>query len=228
MLDAPLKKMGRSHSTNLANANIIFFYEKPLDNSHSRNMYLSVHYYSPFTEMDFTTYPPIETKFNSCTQYYHYYKFKILGATKESAEILSISSPEDAYDKSKILEKKYFDSSKWKIWEEQKVDVMRNAIRLKFTQNPVLMQKLLMTADKLLIHDHPYDAFWYFSYDMRFIRGGTLPNSKNVLGDLLMEFRDAELKKSKIVPLESGEVYENGYIPNKPCPVFFGSCIYKI
>ncbi len=124
-------------------------------------MYLSVHYFSPFVDTDSPLAGAHEIVYNSCTHYYHSKKFETLGAYKESKEILSICSPEDAYDRSKILEKKFFTDPKWKDWEERKVDVMRTAIKLKFEQNPVLLQKLLITADKLLIEDHPTDSFWY-------------------------------------------------------------------
>lgn len=60
------------------------------------------------------------------------------------------------------------------------MDVMREAIKHKFDQNPYLKEKLLSTGDAELIEDSPEDMFW----------GGALEGSKNTLGGLLMELRD--------------------------------------
>ncbi len=97
-------------------------------------------------------------------------------------------------------------------WESVKVDVMRTALRAKFTQNPTLKQLLLSTGNSDLVHvvysrpcglliltslfdshtgEHilvdikPHDGFW-----------GTGPHGdgRNMLGVLLMELRD-ELRK---------------------------------
>ena len=168
MLLPSIHKLERSLSTTVMTTNIIYFYEKPMEKQHSQNMFLCVHYFSPFVEEATAdtngSSAPKAIMYNSCTQYYHYKKFEIIGAVKEAEEILSICEPEEAYDRSKVLEKKFFASPKWSIWEERKVSVMRNATRLKFEQNPVLMQKLLMTAGKMLIEDHPSDTFWYFAH----------------------------------------------------------------
>ncbi len=160
----PLSKPQRALSTFVLPTNILLFYERPLEKEHCINMFLSVHYFSPFFERLTDSNSPIKTRneqqYNSCTHYYHAKKFEILGAEDECKEILSISSPDEAYDRAKVLEKKFLTSPRWHEWEESKVDVMRTAIRLKFDQNPTLMQKLLMTGDKTLIEDHPTDAFW--------------------------------------------------------------------
>ena len=167
-MNTPLRRAERSLSSVVVPQNILFFYEKPLEKEHSRNMYLSVHYFSPFVDNPTNTHSPIsvqkQQQFNSCTHYYHSKKFETLGAEKEMRQILSISSPEEAYERSKMLEVPYFNIPKWKDWEERKVDVMRTAIRLKFEQNPTLMEKLLMTGDKSLIEDHPHDSFWFALY----------------------------------------------------------------
>jgi len=59
-------------------------------------------------------------------------------------------------------------------------------------------------------------------------RGGTLPDSKNVLGKLLMEYRDDALKQRKIVPLafEDGEFYDASYVPDKDSVCFVNHELY--
>lgn len=64
-------------------------------------------------------------------------------------------------------------------WEEIKVDVMRTALKLKFS-NPVLKAKLIATGDAELIEGNTWnDRFWG-------VCNGT---GKNMLGTLLMELR---------------------------------------
>lgn len=56
---------------------------------------------------------------------------------------------------------------------------MRRVLWAKFSQNAVLRMRLLETGSALLIDGDPNDAFW----------GGTLPNSQNMLGHILMSVR---------------------------------------
>jgi ribA/ribD-fused uncharacterized protein len=62
-------------------------------------------------------------------------------------------------------------------WETYKVQVMANALHLKFKQNPGLARKLLSTGDALLGEDSPTDMFWG-------VKG------KNQLGNLLAKVRE--------------------------------------
>ena len=66
-------------------------------------------------------------------------------------------------------------------WTEQKVSRMRKILRAKFTQNTLLMDKLLSTGDAQLVENSKTDSFW-----------GCGKNGKgqNTLGMLLMELRD--------------------------------------
>lgn len=64
-------------------------------------------------------------------------------------------------------------------WEEVKVDVMRTALQLKFS-NPALRAKLIATGDAELIEGNTWnDRFW----------GVCRGTGKNMLGLLLMELR---------------------------------------
>ena len=66
-------------------------------------------------------------------------------------------------------------------WFDVNVEVMRKAVRAKFTQNQGLKELLLSTGDHPLVQVKPGDWFW-----------GTGPdnNGKNMLGELLMELRE--------------------------------------
>jgi ribA/ribD-fused uncharacterized protein len=66
-------------------------------------------------------------------------------------------------------------------WEQVKDQMMYNALRYKFTQNPVCKQALLDTGDAELIEASPVDYYWAEGAD------GT---GKNMLGKLLVKLRE--------------------------------------
>ena len=71
-------------------------------------------------------------------------------------------------------------------WEEVKDEVMLQALRMKFSQNPKIAKELLATGDAILIEHTRNDDYWADGGD---------GSGKNKLGLLLMQVRD-ELKNS--------------------------------
>ena len=69
-------------------------------------------------------------------------------------------------------------------WEEIKDEVMLQALRMKFSQNPEIAKELLATGDALLIEHTRNDDYWADGGD---------GFGKNKLGLLLMQVRE-ELK----------------------------------
>lgn len=67
-------------------------------------------------------------------------------------------------------------------WDDVKDDVMRAALRAKFTQHPELRSLLLGTGDAVLVEHTRNDTYWADGGD------GT---GRNRLGELLMELRVA-------------------------------------
>jgi len=65
-------------------------------------------------------------------------------------------------------------------WNEVKVKRMKSVLKEKFSQHPVLKEKLLKTGDAILIEESNTDAFW---------GTGKKGTGKNMLGVLLMEVR---------------------------------------
>jgi len=65
-------------------------------------------------------------------------------------------------------------------WEEIKVHVMMEALRLKFRAYPGIRNLLLSTGNVLIVEDSPYDSYWGRGPD------GT---GKNALGKCLMALR---------------------------------------
>jgi len=66
-------------------------------------------------------------------------------------------------------------------WESVKVDVMRKAVREKFTQDPQLREMLLSTGDQELVEHTARDKYWGDGGDGR---------GRNILGRILMNVRE--------------------------------------
>ncbi len=66
-------------------------------------------------------------------------------------------------------------------WDAVKDDIMRQAVRAKFTQHADIRAALLGTGDEELIEDAKNDAYW---------GGGADGTGKNMLGKVLMEVCD--------------------------------------
>lgn len=69
-------------------------------------------------------------------------------------------------------------------WEDAKYDVMLDALRAKFGNNPKLKEVLLSTGDALIYEDSPYDKVWGTGE-----RGG-VGTGQNLLGKALMQVRN--------------------------------------
>jgi len=85
---------------------------------------------------------------------------------------------------SKIIANNYLRDNIRPDWHDIKIDIMRDVVMRKFTQNESLRDKLLKTGDKVLIEHRASDDFWGSGPDMK---------GKNWLGVILMETRE-ELK----------------------------------
>lgn len=64
-------------------------------------------------------------------------------------------------------------------WDDVKIDVMRFALKRKFTSNANAKDILLSTGSKLLVESSPFDFFWGYGDG----------SGQNILGKLLMELR---------------------------------------
>jgi ribA/ribD-fused uncharacterized protein len=71
-------------------------------------------------------------------------------------------------------------------WKSSRVELMRKALKAKFTQHPDLKLLLLSTKDAVLIEHSEKDSFW---------ADGGNGSGKNMLGHLLMEIRAELFKK---------------------------------
>ena len=68
-----------------------------------------------------------------------------------------------------------------KDWQEVKLSIMEELLRLKIEQNPYVLKKLLQTEDYLIVEDSPKDSFWGW---------GPNRDGENNLGKLWMKLRE--------------------------------------
>ena len=66
-------------------------------------------------------------------------------------------------------------------WDEIKVEIMEELLRLKIEQNPYVKKKLLQTKDYYIVEDSPKDTFWGW---------GPNRDGVNQLGKLWMKLRE--------------------------------------
>jgi N-glycosidase YbiA len=106
----------------------------------------------------------------------HYFQAQKFAGTEHAEAIRKTRSPMIAArmgrDRKKTLRRD---------WEAVKDDVMRDAVRAKFTQHPELRSLLLATGDAQLVEHTTNDAYWGDGGD---------GSGKNMLGRILMELRD--------------------------------------
>jgi ribA/ribD-fused uncharacterized protein len=111
----------------------------------------------------------------------HYFQAQKFAGTEHEGEIRKASGPGEAArmgrDRSRPLRKD---------WESAKDNIMRVALRAKFTQHEELRVALLSTATEPLVENTTTDLYWGAGSD------GT---GKNMLGRLLVELRSQLAKE---------------------------------
>jgi hypothetical protein len=106
----------------------------------------------------------------------HYFQAQKFAGTEHEEEIRLIDSPMVAARAGRSRQKPLRED-----WEVVRDDVMREAIRAKFTQHEDLRKILLETGDAILVEHTANDRYWADGGD-----GSGL----NMLGKLLMELRE--------------------------------------
>ncbi len=117
---------------------------------------------------------------------YHWLKFP-MGARDEGGRYIRdmILDAPSAHEAFKIAERNRL--HRRGDWDEAKVDIMRDLLRLKAAQHEYVRRKLLATGDRELVEDSWRDDFWGW---------GPNRDGQNMLGKLWMEVR-AELRASQ-------------------------------
>ena len=112
----------------------------------------------------------------------HYFQAQKFAGTEHEEELRLVASPMVVARMGRSRQRPLR-----KDWEITKDDIMREALRAKFTQNEELKKILLDTGDAELVEHTTNDSYWGDGGD---------GSGKNMLGKLLMELRD-ELKNEQ-------------------------------
>lgn len=105
----------------------------------------------------------------------HYFQAQKFHDAAYRERIRGTRSPMDAANLGRDRKQKLRDD-----WESVKVEVMRKALRAKFTQHDELKTLLLSTGDAKLVEHTTNDSYWGDGGDGR---------GRNMLGQLLMQVR---------------------------------------
>jgi ribA/ribD-fused uncharacterized protein len=121
---------------------IFFCSHKP-----AKTGWLSNWFKSKFTEDDIM--------FNCVEQYMMYKKAQLMGDDVTAEQILGLSDPKTI--KAAGRKVKPFDAD---LWDEHKVEIVTQGLRLKFSQNKQVRSKLLKTGTDTLVEAAHYDKVW--------------------------------------------------------------------
>jgi ribA/ribD-fused uncharacterized protein len=77
-----------------------------------------------------------------------------------------------------------------KIWNEHKFRIMRQAVFLKFSQNPDLKKLLLQTENNNLAEASPTDRVWGIGLSVEDANNGAVWRGENLLGKALVSVRE--------------------------------------
>ncbi len=110
----------------------------------------------------------------------HYFQAQKFAGTPFEEQVRQASSPRQAAEMGRDRAKPLRSD-----WETVKEDVMRAAVRAKFTQHPDLGKMLLSTGDALLVEHTAHDRYWADGGD---------GSGQNRLGHILMEIRQELLQ----------------------------------
>lgn len=125
--------------------------------------------------------------FNCSEQYFMFHKCLIFD--KENKKLLTAILNEKSPKQIKLYGrqvKNYSDD----VWSDLRFDIMLNGLRLKFSQNPIIKQKLIDTKDKMLFEASKYDSIWGIGFeDFEAITKDKSEFGKNLLGLALMTLR---------------------------------------
>lgn len=161
----------------------IFFY------GHTNNMYAC---FSNFYQCNFQEINEINTTiFNCSEQYFMYYKCLLFNPDNKELlnNIINETSPYKIKKYGRQVQN-YDDN----VWSQNRFNIMKNALLLKFTQNKDLKIKLLNTGDKIIYEASKFDKIWGIGYFCSQITEKSREKfGLNLLGICLMQIRD-ELK----------------------------------
>ena len=142
---------------------------------------------SPFSQWHRCRFTASEATFNCAEQYMMHGKALLFGDAEVAAQILATAHPKQ--QKALGRKVKNFDDA---IWKREREAIVLAGSRLKYTQNPALLELLLATAGTELVEASPYDRIWGIGLSAKDPRAQDPATWKgqNLLGKILTKLRD--------------------------------------
>jgi len=142
---------------------------------------MSYHFFwggnTPYSQWYRTAFVEDGIVYSSSEQYMMYKKAKLFKDERSANEILATPDPKRAKALGRSITN--FDEH---TWDGKKWDIVEQGNYLKFSQNPVLRQRLLETpVDTLFVEASPYDRIW----GIGFSKENALTNRDRWGGNLL-------------------------------------------
>ncbi len=142
---------------------------------------------SPFSQWFPCRFEVEGVAFTCAEQFMMHGKATLFGDTEVAARILAASHPREH----KALGRKVagFDDA---VWKRERVRIVKDGNRAKFTQNDELLALLLSTKGTTLVEASPYDKIWGIGLSENDPRAMDPAqwNGQNLLGVVLTELRD--------------------------------------
>jgi len=149
---------------------------------------------SPFSQWYRCSFTAGGETFSCAEQFMMHGKAVLFGDAAMAREILAAAHPRQ--HKALGRKVKGFDDA---VWRRERITIVRDGNRAKFTQNAELRELLLATAPTTLVEASPYDRIWGIGLaatDPRAQDRATW-RGQNLLGQILTELRD-ELLQSPV------------------------------
>lgn len=126
-------------------------------------------------------------KFSTSEQYFMYHKALTFGDYETADKILKTDEPSKAKKLGRQV--KNFDDYKWSL---KRYDVMKNACKLKYDNNPELKKELMSYHGKTFVEASPHDCIWGIGMgeDNPLAEDSANWYGSNLLGQVLTELRD--------------------------------------
>ena len=125
--------------------------------------------------------------YTSAEQYMMAQKALLFGDEHYFTEIMATNDPKKIKQYGRLI--KNFDPD---VWDEHKFEIVVQGNRLKFGQNPELMERLMKTKKKIIVEASPFDKIW--GIGITAAEAIKIPENKwpgeNLLGKALMTIRD--------------------------------------
>ena len=127
-----------------------------------------------------------QINFNCSEQYFMYNKCLMFDPTNQI--LINKILNENSASKIKQYGRKVGNYNE-QIWSKQRYNIMFTALKLKFSQNQDIKQKLIMTGNKTLYEASKYDKIWGIGLTAKEAMSGKPWNGQNLLGTALMMVR---------------------------------------